>query len=128
MKKIILAAALCVVTSFALHAGDKYQHFPSLDSPDLSAALCNLQQYNDKISRLVNQPSPTVEDMVKIHELTYTLENALKQISTDLVEMAQDLEEMHLASESMNAGVMSTSGKKYLTASNVFASGASCDR
>lgn len=127
MKKIIAIGALCLMSSFASHADDKYQHFASVDSPNLSAALCNLQLYNDKISSLVNQPSLTVVDMVKIHELTYTLENALKQISTDLTDMAEDLEKMHLASESIDAEVISTSGEKYLAATNALVSGASCD-
>jgi hypothetical protein len=47
--------------------------------------------------------------MVKIHELTYTLENALGKLSEDLAKAAVDLEEVHLASEKLDTGLSKNS-------------------
>jgi hypothetical protein len=44
----------------------------------------------------------TVENMEKIHQLSYTLENALKRMDKDLASIANVLEGMHLASEARN--------------------------
>lgn len=52
--------------------------------------------------------------MHHIHELTYTLEEALKKIHTDLAEVAEVLEEVHLASEQADAETVKNSGQAYL--------------
>ena len=56
--------------------------------------------------------------MEKIHQLSYTLENALKGIETDL-EIASVLEGMHLASEARKAEKVQGNAKTYLENMNM---------
>jgi hypothetical protein len=51
--------------------------------------------------------------MVKVHELTYTLENAIIQMQKDLVTIAANLEEVHLASERLDQKAIGEFGSKY---------------
>lgn len=53
-------------------------------------------------------------DMVKVHELTYTLENALEKLREELDGLADVLEEVHVASEQMDANTVKSQGQKYL--------------
>ncbi|GLR70103.1 DUF6746 family protein [Agaribacter marinus] len=97
-------------------ADEKYNHFPSLAAPDLKTALCNLSQYNSKLSDITSKNELSTEDMLKVHELTYTLENALIQLTKDLETMAVELEKVHKASERLDQQTIKTSGEKYASA------------
>jgi hypothetical protein len=77
--------------------------------PTLKTALCNIVNYNKILTQLTQKEEMSVEDMVKIHELTYTLENALGKLSEDLAKAAVDLEEVHLASEKLDTGLSKNS-------------------
>lgn len=127
MKNIITST----ITTFALmistaQADDKFSHFPSLDSPSTSVALCNLAEFNQKLQAIVNKKTITTEDMVKVHELTYTLENAVIRLQKDLKTISVDLEKVHKASEHLKADVITGSGTNYLTATNLLLSKAKC--
>lgn len=124
LKLLILLSplSLCSVSI----ADEAYQHFPSIESNNLNTALCNLKNYNQKIQPLLTASNPTAEQMVQVHELTYTLENALAQLEKDLEEMAEDLEEVHLASERLDNQTIITKGKEYLEATNTLLNGANC--
>lgn len=54
--------------------------------------------------------------MVAIHELTYTLENALETIAEALGNIAELLEEVHVASETFDVDTIQNSGASYLQA------------
>jgi len=127
MKALVKAAAAAGILLLPQALADeKYDHFPSLDAPDVATALCNLQNYNEKLSAITKQKELDAADMVKVHELTYTLENALARLKTTIEEAAVALEEVHLASESMDASVIDQSGKSYLTATTALLSKDSC--
>jgi hypothetical protein len=128
LKLIAVSSIATLLFANSALADEKYQHFASLDSPDLKTAICNAKAHNRKLAPLVAKESPTVEDMLKIHELTYTLENALIQINKDLEKMKKDLEEVHLGSESMNANRISTFGAEYLSAINLLLNGVDCSK
>jgi hypothetical protein len=66
--------------------------------------------------------------MVKVHELTYTLENALQRLQKDLVKVAADLEEVHQASEKLEADKIQSFGKKYLAQGELFTQGVTCPK
>ena len=102
-------------------------HFPSLDAPTASVAFCNLKSYNEKLNAVVTKDDLTPLDMVKVHELTYTLENALARLQADLTTSAAALESVHLASEDMDQGIVQSAGQKYITAMQNFVSNANCD-
>lgn len=88
-KTLLLSGLL--FSSIAYAEGD-YQHFPAIASPDLKTAVCNLKTYNQKLSLLTSKTALSAADMVKVDELTYTLENALARIQQDLTNVAANLE------------------------------------
>lgn len=125
MKKIAIfsiamMSAISVTTS--ANAGEEYQHFPSVASPNTTAALCNLASFNEKLAQITHKQTLTPEDMVKVHELTYTLENAVIRLQKDLNAIAEDLEEVHKASERLEQSTIKDSGKAYLKALDVILS------
>ncbi len=52
--------------------------------------------------------------MAEVHRLTYTIEAALEKISDELEELAETLEEIHIASETVEPETMTAKGKEYL--------------
>lgn len=126
--KLISSMLLCSALAYSAHisADEKYNHFPSLDAPDLKTALCNLKSYNDKLLAITKHESLSAVDMVKVHELTYTLENALVKMQSDLAIMAADLEEVHLASEKLDQDSLKQYNKKYFAKSKLLTSPINC--
>lgn len=61
----------------------------------------------------------TDNDLMTIHQLTYTLENALEKINIDLEELAQTLEKVHVASETNNREALKEAGSAYLKTSRI---------
>jgi DNA repair ATPase RecN len=119
MKKIVTSViASLIITVSSAQADEKYKHFPSLDSADTATALCNLEEFNKKLQAIVNKDDLTPEDMVKVHELTYTLENAVVRLQKDLETIAVDLENVHKASERLDNNTIKGSGKDYLDATS----------
>lgn len=117
MKKLLLSAvSISFLVAPTLSADEDYDHFPALQAPDTSVAICNLNNFNAKLQAILNKPQIGVEDMVKVHELTYTLENAVQRLQQDLVVIADDLERAHKASESLQQDMLRTSSNAYLSA------------
>lgn len=117
---------LTLLASCSVSAGEKYNHFPSLPAPDPETAICNLTKFNAKLAEITNKKQITPEDMVKVHELTYTLENAVAQLQSTLEVTAVELEKVHKASERMDQNVVKTSGDIYLTKLQAILSSPSC--
>lgn len=116
MKKQLAAAVASLLLVATVNADENYSHFPSLDAPDTQTALCNLTKFNEKLASIANKKELTPEDMVKVHELTYTLENAVMRLQKDLDTIAVDLEKVHKASERLDHETIKKSGDKYLKA------------
>lgn len=119
MKKLLaitgFALGLCVST--ISYADDsRPQHFKGLPAPDLATALNNFADYNQRLqARLDSELSD--EDLAQIHILTYTLENALETINKELAQLADTLEEVHLASETFDRERLRTNAALYLETS-----------
>ncbi|WP_394174737.1 DUF6746 family protein [Thalassotalea litorea] len=120
----ILSALLLLASS--IQAQEKYNHFASLEAKDTQAALCNLAAFNETLKAITAKEALTPEDMVKVHELTYTLENAVIRLQQDLNTIAEDLESVHLASERLDADTVKSSGQTYLTATELLLNRQSC--
>jgi hypothetical protein len=93
--------------------GDSAQHFAAKAAPDVNTALCNLAEFNAILNDVTAAQSLDPVAMVKVHELTYTLENALARLDKTLEATAVALEEVHLASERMDEAVVKTQSQKY---------------
>lgn len=122
MNKILTIATLsaALLSSGAVWATDsRPAHFKGVESADLTAAMANLAEYNQRFAVLLEQKTLTQEDLAAVHQLTYTLENALERISKDLGDVAETLERVHVASETMQPETVQTEGARYLKMANV---------
>lgn len=125
-KTFTSTMSFLLLTSFAGNAEEKYNHFPSLNAETTSDALCNLTVYNERLKELVNRKSLTPEDMVKVHELTYTLENAVIKLKENIATIAVDLEKVHKGSEHLDQEKIKKSGEKYLAATSLIIEKTAC--
>ncbi|ADN76276.1 hypothetical protein Fbal_2073 [Ferrimonas balearica DSM 9799] len=105
---------VCSAVSFGAIASSEYQHFKAIPSETLTEAICNLQRHQPMLAELVNQPEMSAEDMVKIHELTYTLEMALQRIEVELEQAEEQLERVHVGSERMAKDDVKANASAYL--------------
>lgn len=115
MKKLLITSILLLSASQSTLADEKYNHFPSLKSEDINTALCNIKNYNEKLAVITSKTELSAEDMVKVHELTYTLENAVNFLRETLKQVSVDLEEVHKASERLEPKIIKSAGESYLS-------------
>ena len=117
MKKLLQTAVLGfgLLLSTGALATERVPHFKGEPAETLTQAVANLSAYNQKLNTLLEQDL-TAENMIKVHQLSYTLENALEKIKEEVDTMADNLEAMHIASETMDTNTAKTKGKAYLEA------------
>ncbi|AZU04047.1 hypothetical protein X907_1514 [Glycocaulis alkaliphilus] len=113
MKSLVVAAfCAALVLSPAAH-GDDDGHFEGLASETLEEAVANLRSHTAlleaRLSGDVDQ-----EAMMDIHELSYTLENAVERLSAEIARLADVLEEVHLASEQWDDETVRTQGAVFV--------------
>lgn len=117
--KTLLFTALCfglLGTTANANDQDRADHFEGEAADTLAAAVANVSQTNHQLAELLAQDELSDANLGTIHELTYTLENALARIDEELDTMAVDLEEVHLGSETMDTERVRTHGSAYLEA------------
>lgn len=98
-------------------ASERYEHFKGQPSENLPQALHNLAEYNQKLQALLAKPAFDEHDLHEVHALTYTLENALGRIDSELKVIAADLEAVHKASEHNDPAKVRQHGQAYLQGS-----------
>lgn len=113
IKGVVFALSLAVAGG--VFATDRPDHFKGLASPDLQTAVKNFSDYNKRLEKIM-AGKLTNADLVTIHELTYTLENALEKINEDLAELAETLEEVHVASETFKRDDLKKASQAYFKA------------
>lgn len=116
MKRLLSTTALALCVGFAAPAmaDQRPGHFKGKPAETLSAAVVNFSDYNKQLATVLAKDKLEPADMVKVHELSYTLENALEKLREELAGLADTLEEVHLASEKMDASTVKVQGQKYL--------------
>ncbi|EZQ18110.1 hypothetical protein QAO71_16605 [Halopseudomonas sp. SMJS2] len=115
----LFAGIIALSLSAAGWAGDsatRTAHAKGEPAETLQQAVTNMREYNAKLEALLAKDELTAMDMHEVHMLTYTLENALQKIQADLVETAEVLEEVHIASETGKPEVVKEKGQVYLQA------------
>ena len=95
------------------------QHFKGVPSHTYEQAVANLAEYNPKLAAMVNKETLTPKDMADIHQLTYTLENAIQRIKTYLETTAETLEGVHQACEKAQYDTARDQGRLYLEQSGL---------
>ncbi|WP_339847310.1 DUF6746 family protein [uncultured Halopseudomonas sp.] len=95
-------------------AGD-VSHYQAKAADSHEQAVANFKEYNGRLEALLAGELDG-SDLAQVHELTYTLENALEKMRAEASEMALALEEVHLASERADSDAVRKHGKAYLGA------------
>lgn len=114
-KSAFLAASILILglTTFT-SANERPDHFKSKSANTLREAVINFSEHNAKLEEILTKESLTPEELHTVHQLTYTLETALKKINEEFVELAETLEKIHVASETADAEVVKNQGLRYL--------------
>ncbi|MGF1639880.1 MAG: DUF6746 family protein [Rhodospirillales bacterium] len=116
----LLTSAVLVMglTTEVLEAGAddaRANHYEGLPSATLDDAVKNFSEYNRKLEEILDKGELTSEDMDTVHQLSYTLENALQKIGEEASALAETLEEVHVASETGDAERVRVKGGEYLS-------------
>ncbi len=110
----LLAAVVTLGVAPLAWAEERPEHFEGKPAETLEQAVANFSEYNAKLAELLAQEKLSPADLHKVHQLTYTLENALARINDEFDGLADTLEAVHLASESADAETVKTQGRLYL--------------
>jgi len=115
MKRLSALITILVASCFInLAVADRIDHFKGKPADTLQEAVANFSEYNHKLEGILNGEL-TNEALTEIHELTYTLENALEKINEELTRLADTLEEVHVATEQYDPDVVLSKGQEYLS-------------
>ncbi|MFC4257537.1 DUF6746 family protein [Marinobacter lacisalsi] len=114
MKSILQCTALTATLAFSgLALATDVEHFEGKASDTLSEAVANFSEYNHKLEAVL-AGELTPEAMNEVHQLTYTLEDAIAKMNQELDNLAETLEEVHLASESADGETVAEHGAAYI--------------
>ena len=113
-----LAAAALSFGVATMAKAEEVEHFEGKNAESLEEAVTNFKLYNQRLESLLKKDSMSADDVTKVHELTYTLENALAKINDELGKLAVTLEEVHLASEKYDADAVRDHGDAYMEVIN----------
>lgn len=115
MKTLIQTAVLALAATIAssTFANDGATQVNGVPSRTLTEAVANFSEYNQRLEKALAQ-APTPERLQEIHELTYTLRNALDKINEDMDGLTDTLEEIHISSEAQQADAVQEYASEYL--------------
>ena len=112
MLKLILISGLLSVHSLSLASESK--HFKGEQVETLEQAVKSFSANNKKFAAMIQDGEIDLKEMGEIHQLTYSMENALKKIKSELEKTEELLEEVHEASEHGQTKTVLKDGRKYL--------------
>ena len=98
-----LAVTLLLFLSTAAAAEDRPDHYKGEPVETLEQAVQNFSEYNRKLEVLLEKEKLSAAEMATVHQLTYTLENALNKINAEVVKLSETLEDVHKASDPVDA-------------------------
>ncbi|TVQ71515.1 MAG: hypothetical protein EA373_04390 [Oceanospirillales bacterium] len=113
MRKLALVVALSGFFATSVMASG-VEHFKGLPAETLEQAVANFSEHNQKLATVLAGEIDN-QAMVEVHELTYTLENALEKIHAEVAELVDTLEDLHVASEKFDADDVKAQGDAYLS-------------
>lgn len=115
MLRLLSTGFLSVVlVSMSASAQERGDHYQGEVATDLPQALRLFSEYNQRLAVILEQESLEVQELISIHELTYTLENALETLQSELADLADTLETLHIASEQADFDGARSAGEAYL--------------
>jgi hypothetical protein len=116
----ILSLALLFSASATVLAEDSVAsgrpHFEGQQAESFAEALKIFEEANEKLEDYLDDEGDiAAADIAHVHELTYTIENALERIRSELSDLAVTLETLHLASEKGDTETVMEAGRNYLS-------------
>ncbi len=112
LRKTFTAMILAVATVSVAHATD-VRHFKGEKPETLAEAFAIIEKYNAQLEGRI-QYELTPYTMAEIHQMSYSLENALQFIEEHLDTTQENLEKVHIASETNDPETVQAKGKEYL--------------
>lgn len=110
-KSFVMASLLALSSAtFASEVG----HFKGEKSENLSQAVQQFSAQNKKLKAILQKGAVEPKEMADIHIMTYTLENALAKMKSELKTLEELLEDVHKASEHGDTQKVIKQGQKYL--------------
>lgn len=94
---------------------ERVEHYQAMPADTLEQAVANLRSHHQHLQRLTDKGQLTDEDLVHVHELTYTLEVAMERLVLELTRAADVLEEVHVGSETMDENRVRDNAARYLS-------------
>jgi len=116
LRAAILTVSCAVPFTYA--DDPRLDHYQGLRAETLVEALQHLTEYNAQLAPLLAQSSLSLAELDAIHQLTYTIENALERIGSEVHELAELLESVHVASEQGDPATVLRDGRTFLEASS----------
>jgi len=92
----------------------EHKHFKGEQAATLSEAMSLLSEKNKQLAQMVSKDTLALKEVGEIHQMTYSMENALKKIKSELKSIEALLEEVHQASEHNEPKKIIDHSKQYL--------------
>lgn len=108
-------AVMLGALSVSALAEERPDHFQGKKAESLGQAVAYLEVYGERLEDILEKDELSASDMAEVHQLTYTLENALQTVRESLKGTAATLEEVHLASETMDKETVKERGRRFLS-------------
>ncbi|MBK5942531.1 hypothetical protein CCR79_01370 [Halorhodospira halophila] len=102
MIGLALTLSLALAAGGALANGHDHQHYEGEEPEGLAEALTLLAERQERLEELLAADALADEAFHEIHEMSYTLENAVERIQGDVDRMAEHVEAIHLGSERLD--------------------------
>jgi hypothetical protein len=116
VTRLLVATALTlgIAGQLAAEQDKRIPHHKAKPSETLEQAVDNFASYNSRLAAIMRKKTLDADDIVAIHEITYTLELALGKINEEFDELAETLEALHVATEKANFEDTRSYGDEYL--------------
>ena len=111
---LVPALVLGLAAATASLASDRVKHYEAKSAATLEEAVAHFVEYNAELAMVLERKTLEAADLEAVHEITYTLENALERMRQDMAELADTLEALHLASEDHDEAATREQGAAYL--------------
>ena len=110
---IIYLLFTCVATGNAF-AGERADHYKGKVPKSLDQAMSYLRSHNAQLNTLLKTEKLSPQQLDEIHQMTYTMENAIKKLKNEVTVISDSLEALHKASETGKTKITKNLGEKYL--------------
>ena len=115
----LIKSTLSLLLVSTLHVNIAYsderpEHFEGAVVQGWEQAITILRDANLELQTLSEQQGLSHQDSARIHELSYTMENALAVLATQIKTSSDALEALHLSSETPNLEQTEMLQKQYL--------------